>query len=568
MSSTVSSYTPVSTSGQITYSGLGNGTDFDSLIKKLVQVEQTRITSLQTWKKSWTDKQAAFQELNTQMLTLKTSLEDMDSMDEFMTKAVDSSNSTVVSAVAGAGAENASHEVVVNRLATAKAMVTATGYTSASTDINPSSSDAVFAYSYKGKTYANTIGGNATLTDLVSIINNDPNNPGVKASVSYDGSQYYLQLRGMDTGSTASLVIASNSTLSGFGNANFNTITSNASAQLKLDGWPTASGAWITRETNTVTDLVPGLTMTLKSTGSTTVVTTTDTDAIKEKIETFVEQINLVRTKIRAISKVDSTTQQASLLTGNYGIQLIDTNLKTAVAGLGVGFDYNQDKYSTLSQLGILTDAQQGSTTEGLLVINDTILDAILSSNADAVGQLFAAQYVGRTSSSDFSISSYIKNTTKCGTYQLSYTTDAGGNITAATINGHAAMFNSNSNLITGAHGYAEAGMVIRIVDTTPGVHTGEVGLKQGKAGQLSDLLGELTDSQDGPLHILDDNYDDITAMIDDKIAYEQRRISSYASNLRKRFALVDSMLGTYDQMQSQLSSQIKQLSSSSSSSS
>ncbi|HML55853.1 MAG TPA: flagellar filament capping protein FliD [Solidesulfovibrio magneticus] len=562
MSSTVSSYTPITTSGQITYSGLGNGTDFDSMIKKLVQVEQSRITSLQTWKKSWTDKQAAFQELNTQMLTLKTTLEDMDSMDEFMTKTVDSSNSTVLSAVAGAGAENGSHEVVINRLATAKAMVTTTGYASASTDINPSSSDAVFAYTYKGTTYTNTIGDNATLTDLVSIINNDPGNPGVKASVSYDGSQYYLQLRGMDTGSTASLVIASNSTLSGFGNSDFNTITSNASAQLKLDGWPTASGSWITRESNTVTDLIPGLTMTLKSTGSSTVVTTTDTDAIKEKIETFVEQVNLVRTKIREISKVDSTTKQASLLTGNYGIQLIDTNLKSAVAGLGVGFDYDQDKYSTLSQLGILTDAEQGSTTEGLLVIDDDVLDAVLASNADAVGQLFAAQYVGRTSSSEFSISSYIKNTTKNGTYQLSYTTDASGKITAATINGHAALFQSNSNLITGAHGYGEAGMVIRVVDTTPGTHTGEVALKQGKAGQLSDLLGELTDSQDGPLHILDDNYDDITAMIDDKIAYEQRRISTYASNLRKRFAKVDSMLGTYDKMQSQLESQIKQLSS------
>ena len=178
------------------------------------------------------------------------------------------------------------------------------------------------------------------------------------------------------------------------------------------------------------------------------------------------------------------------------------------------------------------------------------------------MGQLFAAQYVGRTSSSDFSVASYIKGTTKCGTYQLSYTTDASGAITAATINGHAAVFHSNSNLITGQHGYDEAGMVIRVVDTTPGTHSGEVALKQGKAGELSELLDQLTDETDGPLHILDDNYDDITAMIDDKIAYEQRRISSYATNLRKRFSLVDSMLGTYDQMQNQLSSQIKQLSS------
>ncbi|OLN27360.1 Flagellar hook-associated protein FliD [Desulfovibrio sp. DV] len=563
MTSTISGYTPVTTSGQITYTGLGNGTDFTQLITKLVQVEQGRITTLQTWKKSWTNKQAAFQELNTEMLSLKTTLGSMDSINEFMSKVADSTNSTVVSAVAGAGAENGSHELVVNKLATAKAMVTSTGYASATVDINSSSSDAIFAYTYKGVTYSNTAGANCTLTDLVNVINNAPNNPGVKASIANNGSQYYLQLRGMDTGSTSSLVINDTATtLTGFKAANFGTITSNASALLKLDGWPAAAASWITRETNSITDLVTGLTLTLKGTGSSTLTTTTDTDAIKEKVETFVKQMNTVRTLIMDISKVDSSTQQASLLTGNYGIQLIDTNIKSAVAGIGVGFDYDQDKYSTLSQLGILTDAEQGSATEGLLVIDDDVFDAILSSNADAVAQLFAAQYVGRTSSSEFSVTSYIKNTTKCGTYALSYTTAADGKITAATINGHPATFNSNSNFITGRAGYPESGIVIRAIDTTPGTHTGEVALKQGKAGQLSDLLDELTDETDGPLHILDNNYDDITAMIDDKISFEQRRISTFAANLRKRFAKVDSLLGTYNQMQTQLTSAVDKLSS------
>ncbi|KHK02052.1 flagellar filament capping protein FliD [Desulfovibrio sp. TomC] len=562
MSSTVSSYTPVTTSGQITYTGLGNGTDFTQLITKLVQVEQSRITTLQTWKKSWTNKQEAFQELNTEMLTLKTTLDSMDTIDEFMSKVTDSTDSTVVAAVAGAGAVNGTHELVVNRLATAKAMVTTTGYASATTDINPSSSDAIFAYTYKGVTYSNSLGANGTLTDLVSIINNDPSNPGVKASVSYDGTKYYLQLRGMDTGSTASLTIGSGTSLSGFGSANFSTITSNASAQLKLDGWPAAANSWITRETNSITDLVTGQTLTLKGTGSSTLTTTTDTDSIKEKVESFVKQMNTVRTLIQDCTKVDTSTNQASLLTGNYGIQLIDTNLKDAVAGIGIGFDYDADKYSALSQLGILTDAQEGSTTEGLLVINDDVFDAILSSNADAVAQLFADQYAGRTSSSDFSITSYIKNTTKCGTYGLSYTVASNGKITSATINGHPASFSSNSNLITGKHGYDEAGMVIRAIDVSPGTHSGEVALKQGKFGQLSNLLTELTDTTDGPLHILDDNYDDITAMIDDKIAFEQRRISTYAANLRKRFAKVDSLLGTYNEQQKQLTSAVDKLSS------
>jgi flagellar hook-associated protein 2 len=565
MSSTVSTYTPITKSGQITYAGLGNGTDFTALIKKLVQVEQTRVTSLQTWKKSWTQKQTAFNELNTQMLTLKSTLNSMSSMDTFLSKKVDASDSTVLSAVASAGADNGTHSLIINRLATSKAMVGTTGYTSPTTDINPTSSDAVFAYAYKGVTYSNAVGTNSTLTDLANVINNNPSNPGVKASVSYDGSKYYMQLRGMDTGSSASLVINDTSTtLPGFSSADFSTITSNASAQIKLDGWPATSGSWIIRESNSVKDLIPGISLTLKNTGSAVVTTTTDTQGIKEKVESFVEQINLVRTKIKAITKFDSTTKQASLLTGNYGVQLIDTNLKNAVAGIGVGFDYDADRYSTLSQLGILTDAEQGSATEGLLVINDDVFNAILASNADAVGQLFAAQYVGRTTSSDFSISSYIKGTTKCGTYQLSYTTDASGKLTDATINGHAATFHSNSNLITGKFGYGEAGMVIRVVDVTAGTHTGEVALKQGKAGQISTLLDQLTDEANGPLHILDKNYTDITKMIDQKIASEQRRVSTFAAHLRKRFAKVDSLLGTYDKIQNQLASQIKQLTGSS----
>ncbi len=562
MSSTVSSYTPISTSGQITYSGLGNGTDFSALITSLVQVEQGRITTLQTWKQSWVNKQAAFQELNTALLELKTTLEGMDTEGEFLVKTTDSTDSSILTATTNAASLDGSHVIEVARLATAKAMVTDSGYASADQDINASDADAVFAYEYQGTTYEVSVGANASLTDLTSIINNDPNNPGVKAGVVYDGSQYYLQLRGMDTGDSATLTIASNTTLTGFMAADFDTITSNASAQLKLDGWPTGDGNYITRETNTVTDLVTGLTLSLKSTGTVTITTATDTAAVKENIQTFVEQMNVVRSMLQDMTKYDSTTEQASILTGNYGLQLIDSKLKTAVAGKGVGFDYTDDVYSVLSQLGISTDAEEGSETEGLLIIDDEVLDAILASNANAAAELFSASYVGRSDTSEMSLTSYIDGTTECGTYEISYTTDASGKITGATINGHEAIWHSNSNLITGAHGYDEAGLVIKAIDVTAGTHTGTVSLKQGKAGEIVDLLDQLTDQTEGPLHILDENYDDITAMIDDKIAFEQRRIATYASNLRKRFALVDSMLSTYDQMQNQLDSQIEQLNS------
>jgi len=569
MSGTVSTYTPVTTSGQVTYTGLGNGTDFDSLIKKLVQVEQGRITTLQTWRQSWTTKQAAFSKLSSALTSLKTSLDGMDTIGEFLTKYTTSSDSTVLTASASGDAVNGSHTVQVNRLATSKAMVTQTGYNTATEDINPASTTATFNYTYKGVTYSNAVGANCSLTDLCSIINNGPTNPGVKASVVYDGSKYYMQLRGMDTGASASLVIDdSSTTLTNFSSANFSTITSNGSAQLKVDGWPAGSGNWVTRETNTFSDVVPGVTISLKSdSASKTVTITTDTNtaAMKNQIQTFVSQMNTVRSLIQDLTAYDSTAQSGSILTGNYGLQLIDTNLKSAVASIGVGFDYNADRICSLAQIGIMTDSNEGSKTEGLLVVSNATLDAALASNPDAVAQIFAANYSGRTDTSEFSLSSYVAGTTKCGTYAISYTTDASGKITAATIDGHPAIFNSNSGYITGQHGYGEAGIVIKAIDVTAGTHTGTVSLKEGKNSEISDMLGQILDSQDGTLVILNKNYTEITNMIDQKIVSEQTRIAEYASRLRTRFAKVDSLLSTYNQQQTQLASSIKQLGSSSS---
>ena len=558
----VSSYSAITTSGQTTFTGLGNGTDFNQLIAKLVAVEQTRITKLQSWRQSWTDKQAAFDELSTALTELQTTLESLDTLGEFMAKTTTSSVSTVLTATAGTGADNGSHVIEVEQLAAAKTMVTSTGYSSKTSDINASNADVTFSYVYKGVTYTNSVGANCTLEDLANIINNDANNAGVKASIVNDGSLYYLNLSGTDTGADASLVISSNSTLVGFSSADFDTITSNCDALLKLDGWPSGSSSYISRSSNKISDLVDGLTLNLSSTGTTTITTTTDTDTIKSNIQTFVEEMNTVRTLLQELTQVDTSSNTASILTGNYGVQLIQSRLATVVATIGVGFDYNDDTYSVLSQLGITTDAEEGSNTEGLLVIDDDTLDAILASNADAVAKLFAANYAGSTSSSEISISSYISGTTECGTYEVSYTTDASGKITSATINGHAALFNSNSSLITGQHGYDEAGLVINCIDVTAGTHTATASLRQGKMGELADVVDELTDPMNGPLVILDENYDDIVAMIDDKIAFEQTRISNYATRLRTKFAKVDALLGTYSDQEDALSSYIDQLSS------
>ena len=92
---------------------------------------------------------------------------------------------------------------------------------------------------------------------------------------------------------------------------------------------------------------------------------------------------------------------------------------------------------------------------------------------------------------------------------------------------------------------------------------TGTVNLKQGKTGELVTKLKELTSTSSGPLHILQENYGDITKSIDDKIDRETTRIANLKASLQDKYSRLDTLLGTLEQQQTALTSAITQLTSS-----
>lgn len=566
-----------SIAGQVHFSGLGNGTDFDTLITKLVQVEQNRSDIYKTWKQSWLDKNTAFKDLNAQMLTLRTSLLSMNTMGTFLAKSATTTSSTtsatVITATANGDAEVGSHTFEVKQLAQNKVMVTDTGYSSLTSNVNSLGTTATFNYTYKGVTVSNAIPASASLSDVMNIINMNPGNNGVRAITIYDGSRYYLQVRGLDTGAAASLAIASSTTLVGFGAANFDTSQNNQDAQLKVDGWPSGTN-YISRPSNSVSDILTGITMNLKASGAGTITVATNVDSVVQNVQTFVNQVNLVRQKLLSLTKYDATTKQGSILTGNYGLQMINSIMNDITANMGVGFDPQQDRFSSLSSLNyssngnstyqiLYTDAMEGSTTEGMLLLNTTKLRQLLTTDANAVGEIFSANMIGTTNSADVSYGSYITNLTKGGTYDLKYTV-TGGKIVSATLNGHPALFHSNSNTITGMGGYPEAGLSVRVNNLTTGSYDHVVRLKQGKIPELADELNDLTNATNGPLNILQKNYVTIADDIQKKIDQETARVSRLETHLRNQFAKLDALLGTYNQQGTALAQQISQMSQSS----
>ncbi|NCC05740.1 MAG: hypothetical protein EOM37_17260 [Proteobacteria bacterium] len=673
-------------SGAIRFTGLGSGTDFDAMVTKLIEVEQTRTKRLEYWRAGWEAKSEAFDSLSSNMLSLKSSLDTMNTTDEFLIKNAISSNTTAVTAKAGSNAEESTHQVDVLSLATNDMHMGEVIFSSPDEVISGGAAG-TFVFTAGSRQVSVNVTSTTTLNQFASLINSDADNRNyVRASVVNDGSGYRLQIRGMDLGAGNDFIVDETSTspdlLTNFSQNKFIETQNAANAKLRVDGFPltptateeilkatftgktttstitttdgtfkfaydgtlysvdvaaadtyaalagkintavgspiatatdvsgnvelTLKGAagsdkqisiinspgttvgelqpaaftqiqgatdgYFERDSNSISDIISGVTLNLASIGSSTITTSLDPEAVVEKVQTFVDAVNSVLQEIKDQTQVTTVGENVSgsLLTGNYGMQMIQQKLKNILAEKGVGFDYDMDPIVSLGSVGITTDTSQGSPTFGLLIFDPSAFSAALNTDPDAVARLFSADQYPSTKeivdgvaveSSNFNFDSSIKGVTQAGEYSVSYTVDAGGNISSASINGYPASIDG-TKLVAMGDGNAARGLSIEVINLTAGSYSGTVQIKSGKTQELIDELKRLTDSTTGTLEVLKDNYQDIMDSIDDKIAYEERRLTLMEKNLRLRFAKLEAVLGTYNNISTQISSQISSLSS------
>ncbi|TIH13571.1 flagellar hook protein [Marinifilum sp. JC120] len=571
------------TSGNINFTGLGSGTDFQSLIDGLIKLERVHINRLESWKSTWSDKVEKFQELNTALLGLQTSLKSMDTLDEFMSKTVSTSDSDVATATANSEATVTSHTVEVNQLAQNDIIVGYHGTASEKDTYFTSTGEFTFSYAGESITLSNIPAG-TTLQGFVSMINaHADTRDKIRAATINDGSEVHLQIYGLDLGAENAVIL---SNLSGtvYDETDFYRSQNAQNSQIKVDGYPFLAAQWIERDTNTVDDVIPGVTLNLKKTtpaGSPiNIGVTTDKEGMVENVQKFVDQTNTVRQMIKDLTSVTTSSDSAkgSILTGNYGVELlVGQRLKDVTASRGIGFSWfhedpatgntSGDRYSALSQLGIKTNADSGGANMGLLELDTDELTKALNDDPMAVAKLFSANYLGESESPNLTYLSHISNVTEAGQYNVQYEV-SGGKLISASINGHTASVDSTTWQITGGAGTPAAGMAIRVENRADGVYGNSntkasdamnVNLKLGKIGEMVGILGEIT-SEEGPLEILQDNYDSIMKNIDKKIASEEDRIALKKRMLTQKYARLDALLGNYQGKSAQLTASVTQL--------
>ncbi|MEW6263530.1 MAG: flagellar filament capping protein FliD [Thermodesulfobacteriota bacterium] len=266
-----------------------------------------------------------------------------------------------------------------------------TGFVDLITPVH-SGATAEFTYRYEGVETTVQVYDGTTLEGLVDAINEDPNNRGVTASIVYDGqggpNSYHLVLTGQDTGAAHKIeLVTSAKPLSNFtvSEASFSETQRASDAMLKLDGFPSEAYKFIQRPTNTITDLITGLSLELKDAGQSVISVSNDADSVKTKIQGFVDSVNFVLDYIRTETKYDTETKESGIMLGNYSYGIIQTAIKDILFQSVPGLSAATDIYTHLAQIGLKTDPDQN----GKLILDTTKLSSALQEDVEAVARLF-----------------------------------------------------------------------------------------------------------------------------------------------------------------------------------
>lgn len=215
-----------------------------------------------------------------------------------------------------------------------------------------------------------------TLDDLVQRINEGTGL--ATASVLNDGSDvnpYRLQIAAKQTGSAGELLIDD----TGVG-LDLTTLSRAQDAAVVLGG-SANSGFVVTSSTNTLTDIVPGVTLTLTGVSDQPVSVTVDrnTEDVVAAVDGFVSAFNTAIGRIDELTAFDPSTETAGLLLGDGTTQSVERRLFNLVTG---NVPNSNAAFRRLSELGIRYDGTA-------LTFDETKLQDAIAADPEAVADFF-----------------------------------------------------------------------------------------------------------------------------------------------------------------------------------
>ncbi|AYH43110.1 flagellar filament capping protein FliD [Azoarcus sp. DN11] len=345
----------------LTANGLGSGLDVNGLVGQLMAVEQRPLTALAAKESSYQAKLSAFGQLKSVLSALQTASDALKDPTKFSAKIATPAADAGFTATAASAAAVGSYAIQVTTLAAAQRSAT-----NSTTTFVPGAGTLSVTIGGQTKTL-NFAGG--TIEQLRDAINGG--NLGITANVIDNGTAKQLVLTGQNTGAANAF------TATGLGIE-----TSLYQVQAAKNAALTIDGISISRASNTISDALTGVTLTLtkETTTAARLAVADDPSAASNALGAFVKAYNDANNAIKNLTAFDPNTRRASTLTGDSTARSIQSRLRGLIGGALSGFAGVQ----RLSDLGIAFQA------DGTLAIDNTKLTTALKDHSKDVGGFFS----------------------------------------------------------------------------------------------------------------------------------------------------------------------------------
>ncbi|PLR20136.1 flagellar hook protein [Caulobacter zeae] len=544
----------VSTSGSTTYlTGTISGLDTDSLIEAAVAQKTARADTIDAKVTANETKIASYQSLQTLLQAISDSMTALagttyssvttttnafDEKSAYLTASDGTDATSVIAVDADSDAVAASYEITVTQLA--KAMKAASTAQASGTALGLSG---VMSVGVDGGTAAEiTVTSTMTVSDIAAAINAKTSTTGVTATLITSSTGTRLVMSTSDTNQQISLSSVSGDDI---GQSLGLTDSSGAFANVLQAAQPsivTIDGVEIESDGNELTDVIPGLSISLLQATSGQTITLdieANYDDIKTAITDFIDAYNALRAFVVTNQTVGSggVVADDAVLFADGILRDVNRQLNALLGGKS-GSD---DELTDLSALGItLNSANQ------LELSDETSLDNLLLTDLSSVAAFFETKF----EASDSNLKLLKNDTTLSYDFDLEVTVTDGA-ISSVSVNGDSSLFTISGSRIIGATGSIYDGLSFALANPTSG--TISVQITQGFANLITSLMGDYANTTTGVIQQRINTLDTVNSDLTEQSETIRDNAETYRTKLIAKYSAMETELYAAQILQEQI---------------
>ena len=345
--------------------------------------------------------------------------------------------------------------------------------------------------------------------------------------------------------------------LTDFAEADFIETQSAQDSQIRIDGYP--SGAWISRSSNTIDDVIQGVTLHLHDTtdeNGEQITLTRDIQSVKDRLNAMVEAYNLAVVYIQEKTDYNESLKAAGSLMADYTVSTIRYQILDPIITQTSGFIEDIDTFLMPGQIGLELDK------DGILSLDMNVFDEAIAEDYMGVLAIIGADKTGSSDSNTIEFYGASSKYTTAGTYDVEVEVSSGAIISAKIKLSSESTYRDatySGNIVTGESSFDDNGdpvnpenaLQLSVDLSQDDTFTATVRVKQGFTGAIEDALDRMLKATTGSIEIDQEHVKDQIEIIEERIELEEYRLDKREERLIARFARLERTLAI---LQSQMS--------------